>query len=245
MSELEQLGQQEKDSFRKLAMRIAISLVAPLLIGLGSAALTGWVMVQLLDNRVTVLETKAQLQEPLPGKVDRLETTIDRHEKALDRDFLRHEQIVASLTIKTEDQEKRLTRVEAMMDEVQATLKEIQADIKTLIRGYKPMSFKEDLDNDIFAVFLNLEEFGEQAEIAGHAAVPMVVESLALEMPPSSSDTRQGVSYEGVTVYVAASDVPEELFAQKTVTFKNEEWFVLSATCEGGLKTIQLYRERA
>jgi hypothetical protein len=72
----------------------------------------------------------------------------------------------------------------------------------------------------------------------------MVVESLALEMPPSSSDERQGVSYEGVTVYVAASDVPEELFAQKTVSFKDEEWFVLSASCTCGLKTIQLYRER-
>lgn len=107
------------------------------------------------------------------------------------------------------------------------------------------MSFKEDVENDIHSVFLNLEEFGERGEIAGHSNVPMVVESLALEMPPSSSDERQGVSYEGVTVYVAASDVPEEFFAQKTVTFKAEEWFVLSAACDCGLKTLQLYRERA
>ena len=52
-------------------------------------------------------------------------------------------------------------------------------------------------------------------------------------------------SYEGVTVYVAAADVPEELLAQKTVSFKDEEWFVLSSACDCGLKTIQLYRERA
>ena len=73
----------------------------------------------------------------------------------------------------------------------------------------------------------------------------MVVETLALEMPPSASDERKSVSYEGVTVYVSASDVPDELFPQKTVTFKGEEWFVLSAACDCGLKAIQLYRERA
>lgn len=107
------------------------------------------------------------------------------------------------------------------------------------------MNFKETIENDIHGVFLNIEEFGSRGEIAGHSNIPMVVESLALEMPPSSSDERQGVSYEGVTVYVAASDVPEDFFAQKTVTFKDEEWFVLSSACDFGLKTIQLYRERA
>ena len=270
-----------RETIKKLALRFGITLAASMILGLGSAALTGWVMVQLLDSRVTILETKVKEQSPLTGKVDKLETTIERHEKALDRDFLRHEQIVAGLSVKTEDQEKRLTRVEALVGEVQATLKEIQMDIKTLLRG-KPtgmwapqggarrfahkaqathecpagtqgrkvcgevaMSFKQDVENDIFAVFLNLEEFGERAEIAGHRDVPMVVESLALEMPPSASDGRGGVSYEGLTVYVAASDVPEELFPQKTVTFRDEEWFVLSSACDCGLKTIQLYRERA
>lgn len=234
-----------KETIRNLALRFGGTLLASMILGLGSAALTGWVMVQLLDNRVTILETKVQAQSPLTGKVDKLETTIERHEKALDRDFLRHEQIVAGLTVKTEDQEKRLTRVEALVGEVQATLKEIQMDIKTLLRGKGPMSFKEDVENDIFAVFLNLDEFGERGEIAGHHNVPMVVETLALEMPPSASDERGGVSYEGVTIYVAASDVPDELFPQKTVTFKNEEWLVLSAACDCGMKTIQLYRERA
>lgn len=104
--------------------------------------------------------------------------------------------------------------------------------------------FKRQVQDDIHRVFLNPCEFGERGEIAGHCAVKMLVETLALETPPSSADERP-VSYEGVTVYVAASDVPEELFAQKAVTFRGENWFVLSATCDCGLKTIQLYRERA
>lgn len=106
-------------------------------------------------------------------------------------------------------------------------------------------AFQKEIENDIYRVFLNLEEFGELVEICGHQDVPVVVESLALEMPPSASDGRQGVSYEGVTVHVAASDMPEDLLAQKTATFKNEKWFVLSQTCDSGMKTIQLYRECA
>ena len=106
-------------------------------------------------------------------------------------------------------------------------------------------NFKREIENDIHRVFLNTDEFGEMGEIAGHHNVPMVVESLALELPPSSADGRQGLAYEGVTVYVAASDVPDDLFPQKAVSFMGEEWFVLAAACDMGMKTIQLYRERA
>lgn len=105
--------------------------------------------------------------------------------------------------------------------------------------------FKLQLEKDIHQVFLNLAEFGERGEIAGHENVPMVVETLALETPPSSADERVAVSYEGITVHVAAADVPDELLALRKTTFRHEEWFVLSSGCDCGLKTIQLYRERA
>lgn len=105
-------------------------------------------------------------------------------------------------------------------------------------------TFKRQLDDDIARVFLNPDEFGEYGELAGHEHVRMVVESLALDTPPSGSDERVAVSYEGVTVYVASSDVPDELRAMRKTTFRGEEWFVLSSACEGGLKTVQLYRER-
>ena len=132
---LEKISLPPKETFRSMAIRVGGTVLASMVLGLCSAALTGWIMVQDLNKRVTALETKITVQEPLTGKVDRLETTIERHEKALDRDFLRHEQIVAGLTVKTEDHEKRLTRVEALVGQVQSTLKEIQTDIKTLLRG--------------------------------------------------------------------------------------------------------------
>lgn len=118
-----------------LALRFGLSLIAPLLIGLGSAALTVWLMVHTLDSRVTVLEEKIKITEPVSTRLAQLETTIDRHEKALDRDFLRHEQVVANLANKTEDQERRLTLLEAHFGETQTLIMEIRADIKTLLTG--------------------------------------------------------------------------------------------------------------
>lgn len=103
--------------------------------------------------------------------------------------------------------------------------------------------FKCQLEEDIHEVFLNLDEFGERGELAGHGHIPMVVEELALDMP-SGSDDRTAVSYEVITVYVAASDLPDELLTGRKTTFRNEEWYVLSSGCDCGLKTIRLYRER-
>lgn len=104
--------------------------------------------------------------------------------------------------------------------------------------------FKRVLEDEIHSVFLNLNEFGETGELAGHENIPMVVEDLDLEMP-DVSDKRPGISMEGVTVYVSANDAPDEFLTGRKTTFRHEEWFVLSAKCEGGLKTIQLYRERS
>lgn len=106
------------------------------------------------------------------------------------------------------------------------------------------MNFKAQVQADIHAVFLNQEEFGERAELAGHPAVPLVEEKLELELP-ADSDHRPGVSYEGVTLYVAAEDVPDDLRTAKTTTFRGELWYVLQADCDAGLKIIRLYRERA
>lgn len=104
--------------------------------------------------------------------------------------------------------------------------------------------FKSQVERDILAVFLNTAEFGERGELAGHENIKMVVETLMLEMPPSSSDQRVDVNYEGVTVYASAPDVPDELLAGRKTTFRGEEWFVLSSDCNHGLKTVRLYRER-
>lgn len=106
------------------------------------------------------------------------------------------------------------------------------------------MSFKSQIAADLHAVFLDPAEFADVAEVAGHAAVPLVAEKLDLELP-LLSDERPGVSYEGITLYVAAADLPDDLRTATQTTFRGEPWFVLSCACDAGLKILQLYRERA
>lgn len=123
------------DTQKQILMRFVLPVASAIVVGIGSAAVSTWGVVRGMDNRVTTLEQNAESQQGLPGRIDKLETTIDRHEKALDRDFMRHEQVVAVLSNKTDDQERRLTRLEALVGETQALLAEIRMDIKTLLSG--------------------------------------------------------------------------------------------------------------
>lgn len=120
---------------KQVWLRFGLPLLVPLIVGLGSSVIASREMNGKLDTRVVELEAKVKDYAPIPGKIERLETTIDRHEKALDRDFLRHEQIVSTLATKTDDQEKRLTRLETLVGETQNLLSEIRADVKILLRG--------------------------------------------------------------------------------------------------------------
>ena len=106
------------------------------------------------------------------------------------------------------------------------------------------MSFQDDVVDDARDVFLNLEEFAETGELAGHDGISMVVEALYLEMSPGG-EGRTAVSYEGVTIHVAAGDVPDDLLPDRETTFRHERWFVLHADSGETMRVIQLSRERA
>ena len=113
---------------------LVASVIASVLVGFGATFFTNWIMMEKLDSRVNHLE-EAVIGQRLAERASHLELQIERHEKALDRDFLRHEQTVNAISIKTDDQEKRLTRLEAIVGETQALLTEIRTDVKILLRG--------------------------------------------------------------------------------------------------------------
>ncbi len=104
-------------------------------------------------------------------------------------------------------------------------------------------AFKDQIARDIHAVFLNPKEFAEIQELAGKE-VPIVSEMLEMAQSDSSDGERMGVSYEGVTLYVALSDVPDKFMPNKKTTYRGEDWWVLDANREE-LRTIRLYRERS
>lgn len=122
------------DTIRQVILRFVLPVLVPVIVGLGSAVISSKVLVEKLDTRTTVLETHV-LDKNLASRTAAIEVQIERHEKALDRDFARHEQNVLSLAQKTDDQEKRLTRLETLVGETQAMLSEIRTDVKILLRG--------------------------------------------------------------------------------------------------------------
>ena len=128
------MNEKMHDTIRQVIFRFVLPVLVPLVVGLGSAVISSHVLVEKLDTRTTVLETHV-LDKNLASRTAAIEVQIERHEKALDRDFARHEQNVFNLTQKTEDQEKRLTRLETLVGETQAMLSEIRADVKILLRG--------------------------------------------------------------------------------------------------------------
>ncbi len=117
-------------------LRFVLPVLAPIVVGLGASVISSRMMTEQLDHRVTTLE-KEVTEEKLLTRTVNLEIQIERHEKALERDFARHEQTVFELAHKTDDQEKRLTRLETLVGETQRLLSEISADVKLLLRGSK------------------------------------------------------------------------------------------------------------
>lgn len=126
------------EKLKQMFQKLAVTVVASLIAGAAGAALSTWLTVHLLDSRVSALEVlpkKVEDLEKLGEKIPPLETMMVRHEKALERDFIRYEHIVGGLSSKTDDQEKRLTRLETLVGETQNLLAEIRADVKILLRG--------------------------------------------------------------------------------------------------------------
>ena len=120
----------------RFVIPIAASIISAVLVGGGTTILTSRMYTEKLSERVAHLENNV-IEGKLLSRTDKLETQIERHEKALERDFARHEQTVLLLSQKTEDQEKRLTRLETLVGETQRLLSEIRADVKLLLRGGK------------------------------------------------------------------------------------------------------------
>lgn len=104
----------------KFVQTFVLPLLVPVLVGIGSATTTVMVVNARLEERVSYLETRVQ-----------------QHEMALERDFTRHDQVVAELTRRTNDQEQRMAKLEALVEELRASIGEIRADVKTLLRGQR------------------------------------------------------------------------------------------------------------
>lgn len=94
--------------------------IPSILIGVLSAVFTGSIMTARLEERIA-----------------NLEKNMTRHEVALDKEAQRHESVMADLTKRTDDQERRLSRTESTLESIGGLLSEIRGDVKLLLREGK------------------------------------------------------------------------------------------------------------
>lgn len=126
--------EKRKSGLRHFFLRLAVSMISAICIGIGASYVTTMLRLENFDTRISQVEKKV-IDEKLVERTVSLETAILRHEQALDRDFERHEKLVYELSHKTDDQEKRLTRLETLVSETQRLLGEIATDVKQLLRA--------------------------------------------------------------------------------------------------------------
>lgn len=124
----------KNDTTRKVALNLGLPILAPAIIAVATTVISFRSFSERTDARVSYLEAQV-LDKQLPTRIANLEVQIEKHEKTIERDFGRHEQTVQNLSHKTDDQEKRLTRLETIVGETQKVLDEIRTDVKILLRG--------------------------------------------------------------------------------------------------------------
>lgn len=105
---------------QRLLVQILIPVLVPVLVGIGSAAVTGSVMMVRLEERVSTLERD-----------------VARHEAAMEKEMKRVEEMSTQLTRRTDDQERRLTHTETSLEGLHDDVSEIKTDVKALLHAAK------------------------------------------------------------------------------------------------------------
>lgn len=89
-----------------LVRQILLPIIIPVLVGIGSAAITTTITTARLEERVSHLENK----------------------------FVDHNRVTEELRTRDNDYERRISRAEALAEETQRRLGEIASDVKTLLK---------------------------------------------------------------------------------------------------------------
>ncbi len=102
----------------KWLVQIVIPLITSVLVGIGSAAIMGSVLVVRLDERVSTLERD-----------------VARHEATIEKELRRMETTEASISKRTDEQERRIVLLESALERLREDVEEIKADVKSLLRS--------------------------------------------------------------------------------------------------------------
>ena len=111
-------NESKKSGIQTVMAQVVAGISISVLVGIGSAAITGWTMMVRIEGRLAALERD-----------------VARHEIAIKEDMERIEAANAVYRQRTDDQERRLTHLEAVLGGLRNDFSEVRADIKAFLRA--------------------------------------------------------------------------------------------------------------
>lgn len=105
-------------------------------------------------------------------------------------------------------------------------------------------SFKEQVDADIYSVFLNLDEFAEYHRVEGKE-IPVVMDNDALAKLAKIGDNRtHGLVEADMLLMGKVTDFPRDLDPGRLLNVDGREMIVISASRDAGLVEVTLRQNR-
>ena len=106
------------------------------------------------------------------------------------------------------------------------------------------MSFKDQIQQDLSDIFLNLDEFADLHRIEGKE-VPVVIDSDIMAKLSKIGDNRiHGMDEADMVIMGKASDLPENLDPGRLLNLDGREVIVVTTTSEMGLVQIAVRQNR-
>lgn len=106
------------------------------------------------------------------------------------------------------------------------------------------MSFKDQIEQDLSDIFLNLDEFADLHRIEGKE-VPVVIDSDIMAKLSKIGDNRiHGMDEADMVIMGKASDLPENLDPGRLLNLDGREVIVVTTTSEMGLVQIAVRQNR-
>ena len=106
------------------------------------------------------------------------------------------------------------------------------------------MSFKDQINQDLSDIFLNLNEFADLHRIEGKE-VPVVIDSDIMAKLSKIGDNRiHGMDEADMVIMGKASDLPENLDPGRLLNLDGREVIVVTTTSEMGLVQIAVRQNR-
>lgn len=106
------------------------------------------------------------------------------------------------------------------------------------------MSFKDQINQDLSDIFLNLDEFADLHRIEGKE-VPVVIDSDIMAKLSKIGDNRiHGMDEADMVIMGKASDLPENLDPGRLLNLDGREVIVVTTTSEMGLVQIAVRQNR-